>query len=190
MTLPRGIRNRNPGNLERAKGFEWYGEIRPDVKDPRFDARFAVFEDAKYGLRAMMKNLITYNQRRGVKTLREAITRWAPPHENDVSSYVNSVARHADINPDDEWDFTQRIFLVPVVRGMVMHENGFPKQQQIEEGADQYWYSVNVYDQAYELAVNGRITSHTMNSLPLKKAELPTPRLTFWQKLIKLFKGE
>ena len=190
MTLPRGIRNRNAGNIERSQQFEWHGEVRPDPKNPRYDDRFCVFDDSVMGLRAMMKNLITYNQRRGVKTLREAIAKWAPSFENNVDSYVNAVARHADISPDDEWDFTQRIFLVPVVRGMVLHENGQPTAEQMDSGVHKYWYTNKIYDDAYEMAVNGRVTSHTRNELPVKKVEIPEPKLSLWQRILKIFKGE
>lgn len=187
MSLPRGIRNRNPGNLERAKGFEWYGEIRPKPGDPRYDARFAVFDEVEYGIRAMMKNLITYNQRRGIKTLREAINRWAPDFENDVSAYLKFVSKESDIAPDDEWDFTQRIFLIPVVRAMIVHENGWPTAAQRESGIPEYWYSPRTYENAYELAVKGRITSHTMNEVPVKKSpEAFKPRkLTLWERIEK-----
>ena len=188
--IPRGIRNKNPGNIERSNRFTWIGELDLPLEDPHRDERFAVFDDVQYGLRAMMKLLINYNQKHDIKTLRQAINRWAPKNENNTDKYAKTVARWADINPDDEWDFTQLMFLVPVVKAMVRYENGAPAQQQIEDGAHEFqWYSNMTYQNAYVLAVKGRITSHTMNKVPMKKAE-PEPELTFWQTIINLLRGK
>lgn len=176
--IPRGIHNKNPCNIERSWQFEWYGEIRPGHpkwNEAALEERFCVFEEPVYGLRAAMKNLVTYNQRRNIKTLRQAINRWAPPHENNAEAYLNHVARHSDIKPDDEWDFTRREFMIPVLRAMVIMECGWPSEEDKRNGAHEYWYSNKTYEEAYEMAIKGRITSHTFNKLPEKEPE-PEPR--------------
>lgn len=198
--LPRGIRNKNPGNIERSWQFEWRGEVRPghpEWSEAEQEDRFCVFEEPVYGLRAMMKNLITYNKKRNIKTLRQAVERWAPPHENKTDNYTNFVADFADINPDNEWDFTQRIFLIPVVRGMVLMENGRPDEEQRRNGAHKYWYDEKTYNDAYEMAVKGRVTPHTMNEASSKKSpEVFAERVRkpwlkrFIHAIIRIFKGE
>ncbi len=188
MSLPRGIRNKNAGNIERSNRFQWQGELRPAKTDPIYDERFCVFSDPAYGLRAMMKLLINYNQKHGINTLKDALNRWAPHHENDTNAYVKNVAKWADINPNAEWDFTDPIFLVPVVKAMVRVECGHPSDKQIERGATPYqWYSNKEYQDAYELAKRGRITSHSMNVVPEKKPEVKKPK--FFSFITKLFGG-
>lgn len=188
MTLPRGIRNKNAGNIERSNKFQWQGEIRPAKDSPLYDARFCVFSEPAYGLRAMMKLLINYNQKHNIKTLKDALNRYAPHHENDTSAYVKSVAKWADIKATDEWDFTDPIFLVPVVKAMVRVENGAPKDSDIEGGAVPYqWYTNKTYQEAFELAQRGRVTSHSFNVVPEKKPEPAKPK--FLSFITRLFGG-
>lgn len=181
MRLPRGIRNKNPGNIEISAKFTWQGEVRPGT-----DKRFCTFQDPIYGLRAMMKLLINYNQKHHILTLRDAIARYAPSNENNTKAYVKAVAKAADINPDAEYDFTRIDFLVPVTKAMVVHENGHPHNviggDYADEGFHPNWYSDAVYQSAYELAVKGRITTHSMNHLHEKPLveDKPKPPRGFW----------
>ena len=47
--LPRGIRNHNPGNID--KGADWEGL----ADDQSSDSRFCVFKDPVWGIRAMAR---------------------------------------------------------------------------------------------------------------------------------------
>ena len=91
MTTPRGIRNKNPGNIE--KGPDWLGL----AKDQRSDNRFAVFEAPQFGIRALCKVLLTYHRKRkaadgsAIDTVKEVIDRWAPPTENNSDAYASMV---------------------------------------------------------------------------------------------------
>ena len=71
QTLPRGIRNHNPGNLE--KGDPWQGLADDQSADPRF----AVFEAPEWGIRAIARLLITYRDKHGVNTVNGVVNRWA-----------------------------------------------------------------------------------------------------------------
>ena len=71
----RGLRNNNPLNIE--QGEDWQG-----LAGEQLDTRFATFEDAEHGLRAGAKVLKTYQDKHGLKTVRDMIGRWAPEHEN------------------------------------------------------------------------------------------------------------
>lgn len=183
MKLPRGIRNRNPGNIEISSRFEWIGEVRPSR-----DKRFASFIDPQHGLRAMMKLIINYQRKHGIDTLEGLVSRWAPSFENNVQAYVKSVADKADITPDAKYDFTDYMFLVPVTKAMVVHENGLPQRaignDFLEQGYTENWYSNKVYQDAYEMATKGKIVSHTMNKLPPEQPKLtPDPKKpTLWER--------
>lgn len=191
MTLPRGIRNRNPGNIRKAPHFQWQGELRLANTDKRYDAEFCVFEEVEYGIRALMKLLINYNQKWEIKTIKGAIDRWAPPIENNTSAYVKAVEKQTGIPANQEWDFTKFEFLVPVTRAIIRHENGAPWnhfKDYIERGYTDDWYSDRVYQDAYELAVKGRLVTHTMNKLP--ETFVPPKKPTFLQKLFNKLKGK
>ena len=77
----RGISNNNPGNLEYSKTNPWVGQTGDD-------GRFAKFETPEHGIRALGRNLMSY-QRQGIDTVSEIINRWAPPTDkNDTMSYI------------------------------------------------------------------------------------------------------
>ena len=88
-TNPLSIRNNNPGNLKMVgqKGAE------------EGEQGFAKFKSKEAGLRALRKQVVLDTQTRG-KTLREFITKYAPPSENDTEEYINFVSNKAGIPPD------------------------------------------------------------------------------------------
>lgn len=90
----RGIRNDNPGNIERGKT-KWVG-----MRANQTDNRFLQFVDAEHGIRALYKTLLTYRQNYGLNTIRGIITRWAPPNENDTAGYIAFVSKSLGISPD------------------------------------------------------------------------------------------
>jgi hypothetical protein len=111
----RGERNNNPGNI-RISSTQWLGKI------PGHDAAFETFSSVEYGIRALAKILITYQEKHGLKTIRQIINRWAPPSENDTNSYVNSVARDVGVGADDEVRVPD--VLLPLTKAIIKHENG------------------------------------------------------------------
>lgn len=123
---PRGIRNNNPGNIE--WGSPWQGLVSADAKT---DPRFAQFVEPAYGIRALAVVLLTYYDKRKARdgskidSIREIIERWAPPHENNVTAYAESVAKVLEVSPDSETlnlhDYTT---LRGIVEGIIRHENG------------------------------------------------------------------
>lgn len=93
----RGIRNNNPGNL-RLTGIEWKGKI-PNSENT--DGEFEQFETMELGARAQLVNLRTY-MRRGIDTVREIITRYAPHHENPTESYIDTVSKNLGVDENDQ----------------------------------------------------------------------------------------
>lgn len=140
--LPRGIRNHNPGNVERGKD-RWLGMSA----DQSADTRFLVFDTPEAGIRALMRILINYQERHGIKTMREAINRWAPPGENNSGAYVQHVSRLTGFDPDEPLDFLDREINVALTRAIVRHENGEPSIYGRAE-----WYSADVFERAAVMA--------------------------------------
>lgn len=95
MLTARGIRNCNPANIR--KGEQWIG-----MHVNQNDASFVRFESMHYGIRALIKVLNTYVVKYHLFTIREIITRFAPPSENFTSSYIKVVSASIGISPDEQ----------------------------------------------------------------------------------------
>lgn len=117
MTV-RGIRNMNPGNIR--LGESWLG-LRMKQTDPDF----CQFTSMTYGCRALLKLLRTYVEKRGCTTIRKVVERWAPPSENDTTSYVLSVAAACRRDADERLpvDVDPLIYL-DLARAIARHECG------------------------------------------------------------------
>ena len=135
--IPRGIRNNNPGNLER-NGVKWQG-----LSKRQMDSRFFQFDTPVMGIRAMMKVLLTYQRRHNLNTVRQIIYRWAPPHENNTLAYVTKVADALQVKPDAKIKVATH--LVELATAIIQHENG--KQP----------YPPNMLEEAYMLALDGHL---------------------------------
>ena len=89
--MKRGLRNNNPLNIRRS-ATRWQG-ARKEQKDKSF----VQFESMAYGYRAAWKILQTYYEtfRRNNQpfTVRNIISRWAPPNENDTEAYIINVLK-------------------------------------------------------------------------------------------------
>lgn len=112
--LPRGIRNFNPGNIE--LGDPWQG-----MRAKQTDGRFAQFETPAFGIRAIARTLITYQDKHGIRTVTAAINRWAPPGENDTGAYVRAVQKAVGGELVDMHEYR---YLRPLVEAIIKHENG------------------------------------------------------------------
>lgn len=120
-TQPRGIRNHNPGNIRH--GDKWQGAAK--IKNERDrDPDFVQFESPAWGIRALARVLIAYQDKHDLRTVRGIIGRWAPPNENDTGAYVRSVAAKMGVSPDDEIDVYQYATMRPLVEAIIRHENG------------------------------------------------------------------
>jgi hypothetical protein len=120
MTESRGLRNCNPGNIDRSPGVTWQGQADDQSGDPRF----VVFKSAQYGIRALAKTLLTYQNHDGCRSLRAIATRWAPPGENNTAAYIAALCAAAGVGPDDVLDIDMVSIMKPLVIGIIVHENG------------------------------------------------------------------
>ena len=113
----RGIRNNNPGNLEYSKSNPWSGQTGDD-------GRFAKFETPEHGIRALGRNLLSY-QRQGIDTVNDIINRWAPPDDNNnTSAYIEAVCAQLGVTPDQPLDASNPDTLKALCAAIIHHENG------------------------------------------------------------------
>ena len=81
----RGIRNNNPANIRR--GCNWKG-----LAEKQTDREFCQFATMTWGVRALLVTLRTYVVKHHLHTVREIITRWAPPSDgNNTERYIEFV---------------------------------------------------------------------------------------------------
>jgi len=115
----RGIRNNNPGNIER-NNIAWNGMSA----DQSGDDRYIIFDRPEYGIRAMGRVLNTYYTIHTLQTVRGIITRWGPRNQPDIiESYIKRVAQRMGIGSEIpiDWTIDNRVKLVAAI---IKHENG------------------------------------------------------------------
>lgn len=113
----RGVRNNNPGNLEASSSNPWVGQTGSD-------GRFAKFETPEHGIRALGRNLISY-QRQGIDTVSDIINRWAPPSDNnDTSAYIKAVCAQLGVTANQPLDASNPDTLQALCAAIIKHENG------------------------------------------------------------------
>jgi hypothetical protein len=141
--LPRGVRNHNPSNIDHVAANKWQG-----LADPPSDGRFCIFKSEVWGLRALAVLLIRYFDRYECDTVSKVINRWAPPVENDTGAYAAAVAKRLGRGPHDPINLHDYKDLLPLMKGIVTHENGDPKK--FGKPAD--WYPQETYGEALRRA--------------------------------------
>ena len=134
---PRGIRNNNPGNIRH--GQNWQG-LNPEGRN--IDPAFCVFKEPKYGIRALAKVLINYKKIHGLNTVRQIISRYAPPNENQTNAYIKTVAEQIGVYPDTIINIEERGVLTVFIKAVIRMENGIQP------------YSDEVIQQGIELCEN------------------------------------
>ena len=116
--LPVGIQNNNPGNLVKT-AIAWEGKI-PHAQNT--SSRFEQFINIEYGIRALMRDIIT-DYSRGLTTVNELINEFAPPHENNTASYVAFVSNAIGISSTAQITLTKEA-LIAICQAIVIMENG------------------------------------------------------------------
>lgn len=117
--LPRGIRNNNPGNIRH--GQNWRG-LNPE--GGKIDPAFCVFTSSVYGIRALAKVLINYKKIHNLRTVRQIISWYAPPNENQTQAYIQAVAKQLGVYPDTVIDIEEKGVLCVFIKAVIRMENG------------------------------------------------------------------
>jgi len=115
---PRGIRNNNPGNIILTNE-NWLGKV-PNSQNT--DGHFEQFTEIRYGIRAMMRNIIS-KVNKGNNTVTDLISVLSPAFENDTAGYVATVANTLGISPTIAIELSQES-LIAICKIIVTVENG------------------------------------------------------------------
>ncbi|MBO4672806.1 MAG: hypothetical protein J5616_00440 [Bacteroidaceae bacterium] len=120
--LPRGLRNCNPLNIRKSDQL-WAGQTGND-------GAFCIFLSNEYGYRAAFRILKTYNVKYHIYSVREIISRWAPPNDgNNTRGYIQRVCalsglRETDLIVVDSWIEEKQRDAIWLVWAMAKVENG------------------------------------------------------------------
>ena len=127
--MKRGLRNNNPLNI-RHSADHWQGACVEQT-----DKAFVQFTSMAYGYRAAWKVLdtycLTFKRERKVYNVRNIISRWAPPEENDTDAYVRAVVMLSGLGGNENMPrpkhyraFGEVEKLVSLIAAMTCVENG------------------------------------------------------------------
>lgn len=112
---PRGIRNNNPGNIEKSS-ISWDGAVSDD-------GRFLQFASMEWGIRAMFRILRTYEESYKRDTIEKIIYRYAPPEENDTEKYIKTVSEISGLKRNEKIK-QGSLNQIKLVHAMIIMENG------------------------------------------------------------------
>lgn len=113
-----GIRNNNPGNIRKTDD-KWQGLAQPQPDGP-----FFVFENPVYGIRAIARLLINYQDKYGLRTIHDIICKWAPPTENNTNAYISAVVERTGFGVGEQLDMHRYEDLRSMVVAIIWQENG------------------------------------------------------------------
>lgn len=112
----RGERNNNPGNLNFA------GQRGASLERP--GGRFARFETAFDGLRALARQLTLYAGR-GINSVEKIISTWAPPSDgNNTGAYIKAVTERLHVDPRAALNMKDPQTMSLLMSSIIQHENG------------------------------------------------------------------
>ncbi len=122
--IPRAVRNANPLNL--VKGSPWQGLLAPELMTPEqaAETKFCVFAAPRWGFRAAAVTLVSYYDRYHIDTITGVITRWAPPTENNTSTYIGFVSAHSGFHADEVLDLQTYDVVFKLLKAMSQEEAG------------------------------------------------------------------
>lgn len=116
QTAKRGERNNNPGNLNFA------GQAGAELERP--GGRFARFETAFDGLRALSRQLVLYAGR-GINSVEKIISTWAPASDNNnTAAYIQAVSQRLGVNPQAALNINDPQTMSALMSSIIHHENG------------------------------------------------------------------
>ena len=120
IDMSRGLRNNNPLNI-RKNSTKWQGLAKEQT-----DKVFFVFVAPEWGYRAALRTLQNYNRVHRLGTIREWITRWAPPCENPTENYINFVCAEVGMPAEACPRISNNTIMCNIVAAMSHFENGTP----------------------------------------------------------------
>lgn len=130
--LPRGVRQHNPLNVR--PGDPWEG-----LADPPEDGGFCVFINNVFGFRAAARILIRYYDVYKLVTVKDIVTRWAPPADNNnTQAYIAAVCNRTGWLADEVIAPKSYEDCWKLLRAMTIQEQGsfdqFFKKWELDDG--------------------------------------------------------
>lgn len=153
-SLPRGMRNNNPGNI---RGVGWKGEVGVD------GGGFAIFSSVVWGLRALARDLKTAINE-GYDNIDKLINHYAPGYENPgvvSGSYQATVSGVSGISETEQLG-TDDDTILSLVKGIITVECGSIYAAMIDDS--EYVQAINLSD---------NIVSSTAKEVVVSLGELP-----------------
>lgn len=114
----RGIRNNNPLNLGYVPGQAGLVAGTPS------DGRFGRYQTMADGVAAAERQLMRYQVRDHLNTVRQMVSKWAPPGENDTNSYVQQVAKAMGVDADAPVSLNNQATAASMIGAMAKRETG------------------------------------------------------------------
>ena len=84
-----GERNNNPLNIRYVPGTCWKGSL--PLRGGLEGSAFVQFSSMEWGIRAALCILRTYRDKYKAVCIRDIVSRWAPPTENNTERYIHNV---------------------------------------------------------------------------------------------------
>ena len=135
--MTRGELNCNPLNIRRVAGTTWKGQ-----RAEQTDHAFVQFRTIEFGLRAAFVLLHTYSTKYHANCIRDIISRWAPPSENDTERHIRNVCLWTGFGGNERLTETQWPALV---KAMARQECGVTlSEDQIQKGYALYQESKQI----------------------------------------------
>lgn len=119
MTI--GEKCNNPLNIRYEINNHWLGQTGQL-------SGFVRFKDQVWGVRAACVLLKNY-RKKGVVTVEDIITRWAPPSENDTENYIRFVCSQTGLYRNSKVDNIH--FISGVILAMIKMETGMKISSQL-----------------------------------------------------------
>ena len=168
--MTRGIRNNNPLNI-RHSADQWQG-----ARIEQTDKEFVQFTSMAYGYRAAWKTLESYwkyfHNLPKAFNVRNIISRWAPPVENDTENYIRTVLSLTSLGGNENLPQPSRGVdterLEKLIRAMTTMECGIPYKEVDTEAIRKGW----------ELAFPGKRS--LARTKPVEEVYVNPDDLLFW----------
>ncbi len=159
-----GIRNNNPGNLIKSSN-PWKGK----VDNPNNHSRFEQFATVEYGIRAMMRNIVT-QFKRGYNSISALINKWAPAFENKTGVYIAFVSNQTGIDPYARIGQLNKEILISLCKAIAKMENA-PDHLRIPHSSYEEAFAMIGYDiTQFHFSVPEKKKPNTLPNLSLNPA--------------------
>lgn len=122
MSLPRGIKNNNPLNIEFSKSNNWHGQLK---YNKIIEPRFCRFSDTMWGYRCAAIILRKYINVYKCNTITKIVERWAPSTDNNnTKAYIATVVKLSDVAADTVIKFDDMVTMLRIMSAMTVVECG------------------------------------------------------------------